>query len=268
MYPPLEFFPDVRMNFAEHLLDSETLNEVALYAVSEGCEVIRPVTKPELREMVKAVASAMAQAGVTVGDRVAAVISNCTEAIVACLAVLSLGALWSTSSPDMGVEGIMQRLNQIEPKIVLFESSVRYNGKRRPLLQKSEECLSRLRKTRNFELGVMIVREVPYPTKDKSNIVSWGDFVKGAPDRELTFVQLPFKQPGFIVYSSGTASHIQNFGDHMADMDIDRCSKVHCSQCVCKLIRLGLDSIRSIEADPVDSGRQCCCKSRKTICSI
>ncbi|OAL22384.1 acetoacetate-CoA ligase [Fonsecaea nubica] len=206
MYPPPEFFPHVRMNFTEHLLDIETLNEVALYAVSEACEVIRPVTKPELREMVKAMASAMAQAGVTVGDRVAAVISNCLEAIVACLAVLSLGAVWSTSSPDMGVEGIMQRLNQIEPKVVIFESSVQYNGKRRPLVQKCDECLARLRKTRNFELGVVIVREIPYPTKGKTNVVSWSEFVNGAPDRELTFAQLPFRQPGFIVYSSGTAS--------------------------------------------------------------
>ncbi|EXJ61493.1 acetoacetate-CoA ligase [Cladophialophora psammophila CBS 110553] len=206
MYPPAEFFPDVLMNFAEHLLNTRSLNEVALYTVSEGCEVIRPVTRPELREMVRATASAMTQAGVTVGDRVAAVISNCVEAVVACLATLSLGAIWSTSSPDMGVEGIMQRLNQIEPKLVLFENSVRYNGKLRPLVQKYEECIARLRKTRNFELGIIIAREVPYITEGKRNVGTWDDFVKGAPDKELTFVQLPFKQPGFIVYSSGTAS--------------------------------------------------------------
>ncbi|OQV08827.1 hypothetical protein CLAIMM_13044 [Cladophialophora immunda] len=146
----------------------------------------------------------MAQAGVTVGDRVAAIISNCVETVVACLATLSLGAIWSTSSPDMGVEGIMQRLNQIEPKLVLFESSVRYNGKLRPLVQKYEECTARLRKTRNFQLGIMIVREIPYSTKVSRDVVTWHNFVQGAPDRDLTFVQLPFNQPGFIVYSSGT----------------------------------------------------------------
>jgi acetoacetyl-CoA synthetase len=212
MYPPPEFFPEVRMNFAEHLLNTKTLNEVALYAVCEGCEVIKSVTQTELRETTRAMASAMSQAGVTVGDRVAAVISNCVEAIVGCLAALSLGAIWSTSSPDMGVEGIMQRLDQIEPKVVFFESSVRYNGKQRPLIQKFEECMTKLQKTRNFELGVMIVREVPYSAKGKRNVVTWDEFVQRAPDRELAFVQLPFRQPGFIVYSSGTASTNSIFG--------------------------------------------------------
>lgn len=239
MFPPPEFFPDIRMNFAEHLLNTKALNEVALYAVSEGAQVIRPVTRAELREMTRKVAGALAQAGVTVGDRVGAVISNCVEAIVTCLAVLSLGAIWSTSSPDMGVEGIMQRLDQIEPKVVLFESSVQYNGKRRPLVQKYEECMTRLRKTRNFELGIMIVRDIPYSTKGKTKIVTWEDFVNGAPpDRELTFAQLPFNQPGFIVYSSGTVGHgsraIWSTEWTWLMLAIDRCSQVHCPQCMRK----------------------------------
>lgn len=223
MFPPPTFFPDVYMNFAEHLLEVPTTNPngVALYAVPEGGGECRSVSKHELREKVKLAAGALVQAGVRKGDRVAAVISNCVEAIVVCLATLSLGALWSTSSPDMGVEGIMQRLNQIEPTVVLFESSVRYNGRLRDLTEKYQDCFTRLRRrTRKFTLGIVIERELPYRPAAAAaaaaavtgankpvSTSTWDAFLATSTGRrELTFEQLPFNHPGFIVYSSGTVS--------------------------------------------------------------
>lgn len=203
MFPPPEFFPDVRMNFAQHLLEVESLNTNAIYVVPEGARTVRPITRQELREKVTVVADALRQAGVEKGDRVAAIISNCLETIVACLATLSIGALWSTSSPDMGVEGIMQRLEQIEPKIVFFESSVYYNGKLRSLTQKYEQCLARLRRGAHFKRAVLIIRDEAY-SKERIDSTTWDRFLTTARGRPLTFEQLPFSHPGFIVYSSGT----------------------------------------------------------------
>ncbi|OAG36009.1 hypothetical protein AYO21_09802 [Fonsecaea monophora] len=203
MFPPSHFFPQVRMNFAQHLLNVESLNPIAIYAVPEGAKTVRAITRQELREQVTVIADALRQAGVKKGDRVAAVISNCFETIVACLATLSIGALWSTSSPDMGTEGIMQRLEQIEPKIVFFESSVHYNGKLRSLTEKYEQCLGRLRKVADFKRAVLIIRDEPY-SKEQPDSTTWDRFLSTAKGRPLTFEQLPFSHPGFIVYSSGT----------------------------------------------------------------
>jgi acetoacetyl-CoA synthetase len=206
MFPPPQFFPEVRMNFAEHLLDHPSINPFALHAVTEGAATIRSMTRQELREEVRVLADALHQHGVGRGDRVAAVISNCVESVVACLATLSLGALWSTTSPDVGADGIMQRLDQIEPKLVFLESSVQYSGKWRSLTQKYEDCLVRLRKVRNFQLAVLIIRDEPYPCQAGHDSTTYEQFIATATGRPLTFEQLPFNHPGFIVYSSGTVS--------------------------------------------------------------
>ncbi|KIW77605.1 hypothetical protein Z517_10051 [Fonsecaea pedrosoi CBS 271.37] len=103
----------------------------------------------------------------------------------------------------MGTESIMQRLEQIEPKIVFFESSVHYNGKLRSLTEKYEQCLGRLRKVADFKRAVLIIRDEPY-SKEQPDSTTWGRFLSTAKGRPLTFEQLPFSHPGFIVYSSGT----------------------------------------------------------------
>ena len=210
MFPAPIFFPELRMNFAEHLLNSPSKNRVWLYDVTEGASSIRNWTQQEIRGRVRSLADAMVQAGLRKGDRVAAVISNCVEAVIACLATLSLGAIWSTTAPDMGIEGIMQRLEQIEPKIVFFESSVRYNGKIRSLTHNYKACLARLRKVRNFHSTVLIVRDEPYQDHDTRDSMVYEHFLRTAKNRPLTFEQVPFSHPGFIVYSSGTVSCISD----------------------------------------------------------
>lgn len=209
MFPPPQFFPEVRMNFAEHLLHNPSINPFALHAVTEGAATegaatIQSFTRQELSDQVRALADAMHRQGVRRGDRVAAVISNCVESIIACLATLSLGALWSTTAPDMGEDGIMQRLDQIEPKIVFFESSVQYNGKLRSLTQKYKDCLARLRRVRNFQLAVLIIRDEPYSCSASGDNTTYEQFLTTGTGRPLIFEQLPFNHPGFIVYSSGT----------------------------------------------------------------
>jgi acetoacetyl-CoA synthetase len=206
MFPAPQFFPDVRMNFTEHILVGKPRSDVAMYACSEGAHDLRSYTWGEIQDGVARIADALLTAGIQKGDRVAAIISHCAEAIMTCLAVLSIGALWSTSSPDMGLKGIMDRLLQIQPKIVFFESSVVYNGKTRNLAPKFQECIKQLETLELFQFGVFIQRQLPISVEQHSHVRLWPDFLATATGRELAFAQLPFNHPGFIVYSSGTVS--------------------------------------------------------------
>ncbi|KAL5320104.1 hypothetical protein ACEPPN_013166 [Leptodophora sp. 'Broadleaf-Isolate-01'] len=206
MFPTPQFFPDIRMNFAQHILEGKAQHEIAMHACFEGAHDLRSYTWGELWASVESTADALAAAGIQKGDRVAAIISHCFEAIVICLAALSIGAVWSTSSPDMGTKGIMDRLLQIQPKIVFFETSVVYNNKLRDLVPKYEDCLKQLRGTPSFKFAVFIPRRVVIASEPQSQIHLWEDFIGSGTGRKLSFAQLPFNHPGFIVYSSGTVS--------------------------------------------------------------
>lgn len=192
------------MNFAEHILQNKRGSDVAIFACGEGGSNLTKVTWSQLKAQTQAIADALIQLGVQAGDRVAAIISNCVETIVACLATLSIGAIWSTSSPDMGVAGIMDRLTQIRPKVVFFEASVVYNGKLRDLRVKAAECIGGLQALSEFKLAVIIQRDGSMVPQPSAVTKTWEQFVESGTGRELTFAQLPFSHPGFIVYSSGT----------------------------------------------------------------
>lgn len=209
MYPPPTFFPDVKMNLAENIFANYRAEDVILHVASEGAENQRDVTWEELRRQVAQISGAMASRGVKVGDRVAAVMSNRLETIVACLAALSLGAIWSTSSPEMGVDAILSRLTQIRPKLVFCESQVVYNGKVRHLLSK-HSVWSKILAKETTELETVVVaggfRDVTSePTQSPVKLIAWDDFwAQGASNTKVKFRQLPFNHPGFIVWSSGT----------------------------------------------------------------
>jgi acetoacetyl-CoA synthetase len=197
------------MNFSEHILSEKKGRiDIAMYACSEGGIDLRSYTWAEMWEGVERIADGLITAGIQQGDRVAAIISNCAEAVMACLAVLSIGAIWTTSAPDMGQKGIMDRLIQVQPRLVIFESSVKYNGKTRDLLPKYEECLKQLEKLETFQFAVFIERELRLPTslQQHKHVRLWTDFLASGTGRKLTFKRLPFNHPGFIVYSSGTVS--------------------------------------------------------------
>jgi acetoacetyl-CoA synthetase len=195
------------MNFAQHLLEGKCHDEVAMYACSEGAQDLRHYTWGELWSRVERMADALVATGVREGDNVAAIISHCAEAIITCLAVLSIGAVWSTSSPDMGIKGIMDRLQQIQPKIVFFETSVVYNGKLRDLIEKYKECVDQLREIPNFQGAVFIPRTITFISEPQSKIQCLDEFLTLGTGKQLSFVQLPFSHPGFIVYSSGTVCY-------------------------------------------------------------
>ncbi|KEF51079.1 acetoacetate-CoA ligase [Exophiala aquamarina CBS 119918] len=204
IFPPPHFFPGTTLNFTEHIFQNRIPGRTALYFAKEGSTDIERISWNELYTQVQTTAEAMRNSGVCKGDRVAAVITNCPEAIVACLATLSIGAIFSTSSPDMGTQGIMDRLLQIEPRLVFFESSVFYNGKTRTLMTKVGECIAALSTVLNFREAILIEREEQQRAHTLPWTVSWMHFNRRANGAELGFEQVQFHHPGFIVYSSGT----------------------------------------------------------------
>lgn len=209
MYPPPTFFPGVKMNLAENIFANYRAEDVILHVASEGAEDLRDVTWEQLRGDVARISGSMASRGVKVGDRVAAVMSNRLETIVACLAALSLGAIWSTSSPEMGVDAILSRLTQIRPRLVFCERQVVYNGRMRNLIAK-HRAWSKILAQETAELEAVVVvggvgDVTSEPTESPVKLVAWDEFLaRGASRTTLKFRQLPFNHPGFIVWSSGT----------------------------------------------------------------
>ena len=218
MFPPPRFFPDVMLNFTEHFFQDKEPSGIAIYSCTEGLEHIQEVRWHQLHSRVRALADAMGASGLRKGDRVAAVVSNCVDAVVACLATISIGAIFSTSSPDMGVDGIMDRLEQIQPRFVIFESSVVYNGKVRVLRTKIKECIVALRRIPGFQQAIVINRECAGLNVDAEvDYMSLDQFLERDTGRSLHFEQVPFDHPGFIVYSSGTVSFL-------SDMTVSSCA--------------------------------------------
>ncbi|KAF4950238.1 hypothetical protein FGADI_8326 [Fusarium gaditjirri] len=205
MIPTPVFFPDARMNFAGSILTNRDPSDVALYDVQEGSLELTVVTWAALYDQVQGLASAMRAHGVRKGDRVAAVISTCTPAIAMCLATLSIGAIWSSISPDFGSEAILQRILQIDPKLVFASSSVQYNGKRRDLAETIRSWAQQVSSGPSLA-RIILVTKVQILESQFSKVVDLPTFVKNSEPLPLQFEQVPFNHPGLIFYSSGTAS--------------------------------------------------------------
>ncbi|KAH0844340.1 hypothetical protein FOPE_09760 [Fonsecaea pedrosoi] len=212
LFPPPEFFPGVKLSFPENLLSGRPPNEIAVHVVQEGGTRIKDYTWVELYSMVERAADALISLGVKKHDRVAAVLSNRLETVVLCLATLSMGAIWSSSSPDMGESGILDRLTQIKPRIVFGEASVVFKGKAMDLAAKNAAIVRGLEGFSEFKTLVVLPPQghEGSPKKQHNNsgrqVLSYEDFLKHSIGRPLKFTRLPFSHPGFIVYSSGTVS--------------------------------------------------------------
>lgn len=140
--PRPEWFPGARLNFAQNLLRYRD-DQIALIAIKESGER-KTITYKELYQKVARCASALKKAGVKTGDRVAGYVPNCAESIVAMLAATSLGAIWSSCSPDFGVQGVLDRFQQIGPKVLFTVDGYTYNGKRHDLMARLETIIPKL----------------------------------------------------------------------------------------------------------------------------
>ncbi|XP_060106371.1 acetoacetyl-CoA synthetase [Heteronotia binoei] len=202
-----EWFRGSRLNYAENLLKHKENDKIALYAAQEGKEEILKVTFGDLRQHVALYAAAMRKMGVQTGDRVVGYLPNGIHAVEAMLAAASIGAIWSATSPDFGVNGVLDRFSQIQPKLIFSVEAVIYNGKKHNHLEKLQSVVKGLP-----DLQKVVV--VPYVSSKESidiskipNSVFLEDFLaagKGEQAPQLEFEQLPFCHPLFIMYSSGT----------------------------------------------------------------
>jgi len=198
--PGAKWFSGARLNYAENLLRFRD-NKIALVFQGEDQQV-RSLTYAELYDAVARLAHALREAGVVPGDRVAGFMPNMPEAVIAMLATASIGAIWSSSSPDFGIKGVLDRFSQIKPKVLFAANGYGYNGKTFNSLEKLESILNELP-------GVEKVVVVPF-TEEKADIstihngIHYEDFISAVDVPELVFEQLPFDHPLYIMYSSGT----------------------------------------------------------------
>jgi acetoacetyl-CoA synthetase len=184
--PGARFFPDARINFTANLLREDGDGDAIVFRSESG--ETRTVSWAALRADVAAAAAAFRHAGILAGDRIAAYLPNVPEAIVAVLGAAAIGAVWSSCSPDFGVQGVLDRFGQIEPRILIAADAYQYGGKTFDQIAKIGEILGKL------------------PTVERAIIGErgWNEFLaphRGAP---LVCDPLPFNHPLYILYSSGT----------------------------------------------------------------
>ncbi|OJW47981.1 MAG: acetoacetate--CoA ligase [Alphaproteobacteria bacterium 41-28] len=197
-----EFFTDAQLNFAENLLRPRASETPALTFWGED-KVKRSLTFGEVYQEVAHLAAYLKSLGVRKGDRIGGYVPNTPEAVIAMLATTSLGAIWSSCSPDFGVSGLLDRFGQIEPKILFMSDGYYYNGKRFDCLERVNELrtgLPSLEKIIVFPYG-----DQPFSLSSHSWLIAWNDALApfhGATNIE--FVQVPFNHPVYIMYSSGT----------------------------------------------------------------
>jgi acetoacetyl-CoA synthetase len=199
--PGARWFPDTSLNYAEHVFAGKDDDQVAILHSSE----LRPLAElrwGELRDQVAAVAAGLRAQGVERGDRVVAYMPNVPEAIVAFLATASIGAVWSSCSPDFGPASVVDRFAQIEPKVLFAVDGYRYGGKdfdRTATIAQLQEAMPSLERT-----VVLPYLAAEPDLSGLADATTWDAFAaegKGAP---LTFERVPFDHPLWVLYSSGT----------------------------------------------------------------
>lgn len=194
------WFPGARLNFAEHLLRRRDAHPAIVSWTEGGRE--REITHAELALDVARCAAALRDVGVREGDRVAGWLPNLPEAVVAMLAAASIGAVWSSCSPDFGTEGVLDRFGQIEPTVLIVADAYVYAGKQIDMMPRVREIASRLPSVR----ATWVVSRGARPSDlDALRGAShWPQVLHAHADARLEFARLPFDHPLYILYSSGT----------------------------------------------------------------
>ncbi len=201
--PGAEWFPGARLNYAQHMLRREKSGGTALFFLSERTPLAE-ISWDELAGKVRVAATRLREFGVAPGDRVAACMPNIPETAVAMLAATSIGAIWSSCSPDFGARSILDRFAQIAPKILFCVDGYCYGGKDFDCRAKMDETIA--------ELGSLErVVSVPYLNGTAwagahPNTIGWDEFLDRppVPRAEFEFEQVPFDHPLWILFTSGT----------------------------------------------------------------
>ncbi|KAF4975195.1 hypothetical protein FZEAL_7980 [Fusarium zealandicum] len=213
------WFPGIRLNWAENILwtrprggapgEHSTLHKedetIAINEVREGNSSVTDITWGELRRRVATLAGTLRQRGVKKGDRVVIVGAHAIETLVVFMATSWLGGVFSSSSTDMGVGGLLQRTVQIDPKFVFFDDAALYNGKTIDLRDKISGMVEGMKQCPSFESIVVIQRfDAPYDTSHINKTQRLETFLSCAPSTAPPIERVDFQDPLIIYYSSGT----------------------------------------------------------------
>ena len=199
--PGARFFPDARLNFAENLLRRRDGATAIIFRGEDKAE--RKLTFAELDALVSRLQQALAAAGVGQGDRVAAMLPNVPEAVALMLAVTSLGAIFSSCSPDFGERGVLDRFGQIEPKVFVSCDGYWYAGKRISIEDKLTAIVGHL-PTANKVVIVPYVGDAVSVARMLPRSSTLDEFLAPFSAKTVSFERLPFDHPIYILYSSGT----------------------------------------------------------------
>jgi acetoacetyl-CoA synthetase len=198
--PGARFFPDARLNFAENLLRRRDAGEAIVFRGET--RVAKRLSHRELYDAVSRMAQALRAAGVVEGDRVAAYLPNLPETVIAMLAAASVGAIWTSCSPDFGPQGVIDRFGQAEPKLFIACDGYFGNGKPISSLAAVREVIAQLPTVEKLVM-VSYVGE-PGDCAGIDRAVCWHEFIAPFAAAEIEFAQLPFNHPLYLMYSSGT----------------------------------------------------------------
>lgn len=230
-----KWYPEARLNFAENLLRRRD-DAPALIAWAEGRER-RELSFKDLYNQVSVVAQSLKALGVCAGDRVAGWLPTVPEAVIAMLATTSLGAIWSSCSSDFGVQGVLDRFGQIEPKVLFAANGYTYNGKNLDCMDRLEEIVAKLPSLQRVVVIPLLANHststnIPSKTEWHIEIAKY----KPAP---IDFVQLPFDHPIYIMFTSGTTGKpkclvhgaggtlLKHVTEHSLHFDIKRDDRVY-----------------------------------------
>ena len=197
--PGTQFFPSGKLNYAENMLKKNN-NDPAIIFWSED-KIKKTVSWFELRNEVSAVANYLKKKGIKSGDRVAAYLPNMPETIVVMLATASIGAIFSSASPDFGVEGVLDRFGQIEPKILVTTDGYNFNGQEINIVEKVNEVVKSLQ---SVEETILVPLIYSNEIKNVKNTILYRDLLKEYESKTLQFEKLPLSHPLYIMFSSGT----------------------------------------------------------------
>ena len=198
--PGAKWFAGARLNFAENLLRYRD-ERTALIFKGEG----RPSTRmsyAQLYDEVARMAKSLRDLGIRAGDRVVGFLPNMPHATIAMLAATSIGAVWSSCSPDFGIKGVLDRFGQIQPRVIFTADGYLFKGKK---IDSLERMAGILRELRSIERVVVVPYTDPNPDiRGVPHAVHWSDFRSRESGLAIEFEQLPFEHPLYIMYSSGT----------------------------------------------------------------
>ncbi|SIQ27782.1 acetoacetate--CoA ligase [Marinobacterium stanieri] len=227
--PGARWYPEARLNFAENLLRYGDDKPAVIFRGEDDTRV--ELSHAELHQRVAQLASALRRQGVVAGDRVSGFMPNIAETLIGMLATASIGAVWSSCSPDFGINGVLDRFGQVEPKVLLTTDGYRYNGKALNSLERVEGIVKQIPSIEKVVVVPFISAQPDISAIDRAVLLN--DYVD-TDATEIEFEQLPFDHPLYIMYSSGTTgvpkcivhsaggTLLQHLKEHILHTDVGR----------------------------------------------